>query len=220
MPKGVSPLLLYFIYPYMLSTVYGGKAESEFSFIHPASRKKSVVIIKNNPPDMLEKFKNLIKTVLFPVLPMGRIKSMPEIIVDGKTYQFDLGRLGTACPAALRSFSQQHIFNEKKGAAWEACCPDHLKNITFGSPEGSLKEGFACRWGISIGIKSLSTCENGRDCSAGSIDEIAAKLGVPCPTLLTWLTGITLPFPTVESLHFTANPHTPLYFSVPTLRVE
>ena len=113
-PKGVSPLLLYFIYPYMLSTVYGGKAESEFSFIHPASRKKSVVIIKNNPPDMLEKFKNLIKTVLFPVLPMGRIKSMPEIIVDGKTYQFDLGRLGTACPAALRSFSQQHIFLMKR----------------------------------------------------------------------------------------------------------
>lgn len=208
LPKGLQPSLYYALYPYLLATAYGGNINPDQAFGNPVSKTRDPVFIRRKPLHLTEQSKNIVKTLLSPVIPLGRIKTLPEIETIDGTYPFDLGGEGTTCPAAIRSFFPFWAYSQLKNEdnatneAWKITCPDHLKNLTFGTgnPDESFFESI-CYFGDKAKIKTTSPCtscscdaSDGQDSQSlpESLDEIMKKLGFPCPTLLNVMYGYYL----------------------------
>ncbi len=198
-PEGLKPSLQYILYPYLLATTYGGKLPEDQTYQHPLLTNEKLTDIKEKSPALLEQIKNFIKTCLLPVMPMGRAKSAPEIKIGKNIYPFDLGQGGTLCPASFRSFfpflARKRLKDEKENisSSWEVCCPDHLKNLTFGSGKGDTDfYDSICFWGKSAEIKALSPCKSQINTASHSLDDIAKQLEIPCPTLLNVAYGYYL----------------------------
>lgn len=208
LPNGLQPSLYYALYPYLLATAYGGNINPDQAFGNPVSKTREPVFIRRKPLHLSEQSKNIVKTLLSPILPLGRIKVLPEIETTDGTYPFDLGGEGTTCPAAIRSFFPFWAYNQLKNGnnatneAWKISCPDHLKNLTFGT--GSPGDAFfesVCYFGDKAKIKTVSpcvscTCQAANDQesqgSPKSLNDIMEKLGFPCPTLLNVMYGYYL----------------------------
>lgn len=200
LPEGLSPSLYYVLYPYLLATTYGGNIPKDQAFINPILKNaKSALIKKRNLPYLPERVKNFAKTLLSPIMPLARVKTLPVIDTQEGTYLFDLGYEGTMCPAAFRSvfpyLVYNHLQNKKntKDSSWEICCPDHIKNLTYGN--GGIDDTFfeyICYWGKAARIESKSECKVDKNVCLRSLDEIMNVLGFPCPALLNVMYGYYL----------------------------
>jgi uncharacterized protein len=205
LPKGLSPSLYYYMYPYLLSTAYGGKIASEQGFKNPLNdtsivAKEKAFIIKN-PPPIIEQGKNVIKDILSPFRKYGKILNGPKIVTEEGTFPFDLGYDRTSCPAAFRSqfpTLARHAIADKQNntkTPWKAGCPDHIKNLVFGDTQGDenlqLDDSDAiCYWGEDAKIESVSGCFKGSQHEVPiTLDEIMKKLDFPCPMFLNTLYG-------------------------------
>lgn len=189
LPGGLSPVIHYLLYPYLLSTAYGGRVDREQKFRHPAAEDVKFSIIRKKP-GIVEWCKNVIKTMLAPVMPMGRVKAQPWIRIGEKEYPFNLGSGGTACPAAFRSFFP--IMAERTGGSGktvDVCCPDHLKNLVFGSGGEMDEPELICRWGEDARFSTVTPCARINAGADGSLDDIAGRIGCPCATLLNIALG-------------------------------
>lgn len=212
LPGGLSPSLYYILYPYLLAISYGGKLFASQEYRNPVSGdgpETESVLIRRKPPHLIERAKNIVKTILSPFLPLGRIKTAPEIETAHGVFPFDLGYDGSLCPAAFRSFFPFKVFNHflnknnPEDLAWEACCPDHLKNHSFSNVEASRQpeESFyesICFWGEHSRIESVSACSSCPSCETKEnppvtrLEDISKTLGVACPALLNVMYGYYL----------------------------
>lgn len=199
LPDGLQPSLYYVLYPYLLATVYGGNIPSKQAFTNPITEDPKPVYIRRKLPHVTERAKNVVKTLLSPIKPMGRAKILPEIETSDGAYLFDLGYEGTMCPAAFRSLFPFWAYNHLKNNgntnefSLKICCPDHIKNLTYtkGIPDDTFFESI-CYWGKNAKIENKSKCSAGKTVSAGSLDEIMNVLGFPCPALLNVMYGYYL----------------------------
>ena len=202
-PKGLSPSLYYFLYPYLLAMTYGGKFPLNSAYSNPVAEEGEPVTIQWNAPPIFEKIKNLVKTILSPFVPLGRIKMAPEINTSQGVFPFDLGKDGSLCPASFRSFFpyqvHHHLKDKQNGTQtpWKVCCPDHLKHHTFGEKQGlpSEEDSFyesICNWGSHVQIKNKGSCNIGLNNNTQTLDSILAPLGFPCASLLNVMYGYYL----------------------------
>lgn len=199
LPEGLSPSLYYFLYPYLLTIAYGGKIPLEQTFKNPVLKNSKPVYLNRELPHIIERAKNIAKTMLSPIKPMGRAKTLPVIVtVDGQ-YPFDLGYEGTMCPAAFRSVFPYLVYNhlkrkkDAKDSSWMICCPDHIKNLNYG--KGDTDNVFfesICYWGSKARIENKSTCNMNKEASLSTLDEIMKALAFPCSALLNVMYGYYL----------------------------
>jgi uncharacterized protein len=207
LPKGLSPSLAYYMYPYLLSTAYGGDICSDQGFKNPLTDTSSgggKVFIKKSSPPIIEQGKNVIKDILSPLRKYGKILNCPKIETEKGTFPFDLGYDRTSCPAAFRSqfptMVRHTLFDKQNGkeTPWKAGCPDHIKNLVFGDDLGEenkqLDDSFfdsICYWGEDAQIETVSGCfkEARRHEAPGTLDDIMKKLNFPCPMLLNTMYG-------------------------------
>ena len=206
LPKGLSPSLYYYMYPYLLSTAYGGKIRSDQGFKNPlndSSGGREKALIRKSRPPIIEQGKNIIKDILSPLRKYGKILNCPKIETEDGIFPFDLGYDKTSCPAAFRSQFPtlvQHTLSDKrngKETPWEAGCPDHIKNLVFGDKlsdgKQSINDSFfdaICYWGEDAKIEPVSGCfKEAHDEAPRTLDEIMKKLNFPCPMLLNTMYG-------------------------------
>ncbi|MBF0364304.1 MAG: SDR family NAD(P)-dependent oxidoreductase [Oligoflexia bacterium] len=140
-PTGMDKNIFFLLYPYLLASAYGGKLPTNKFKL----RDQEVEIVTSDI-SLLEKMKNLIKTILSSWLPMGRISRLPRIIYQGKSYLFNLEDRKTICPAAFRSCYPSLLFDQ----ADVAVCPDHLKNHIFSNERGLSSEQRVCNLGSEL----------------------------------------------------------------------
>lgn len=199
LPEGLQPFLYYVLYPYLLTVAYGGDIPIDQGFRNLATKDAKPVFISRKSLYLSDYAKNFVKTLLSPVLPMGRIKTIPQIETGDEIYPFDLGKEGTLCPAAFRSFFPFLVHNnlqnkkETTKCTWKVCCPDHLKNLVYGegNPDDTFFESI-CFWGRTGRIETKSLCKANSNISSGSLDEIMEKLRFPCSTLFNVMYGYYL----------------------------
>ena len=214
LPEGLQPSLYYVLYPYLFAIAYGGDAiDQEFRIPSSQGQDSSrPIFIRRAAPPRRERIKNFVKTLLSPVLVVTRIKTQPYIEIDNKVYLFDLGTEGTLCPAAFRSLFPSLAYNHLKNkinaskSSWKICCPDHIKNLIFGSgePDDTFFESI-CYWGKTARIEAKSPCRLHINSSSNSLEDITRALHFPCPALLNVLYGYYLTLVKGGELGFYVN---------------
>lgn len=207
-PAGLDPLWLYILYPYLLATVYKGKLKGALRFRYPYPGNDVQAYIERTPASLEEKTKNVIKTGLAWIRPLGRLGYNADIVIGQQRYPFDLGSQGTVCPAAFRSLfpfavaagGDQKNTPEK---TWKACCPDHLKCHTFGSEHSDDNGLEVCEWGKNALIEPLQPCQTGAASNGSeSLEEYSQAIGIPCPVLLNVIFAYYLTLATGGELAF------------------
>lgn len=213
LPQGLQPSFFYVLYPYLLAITYGGNIPAGQEFRCPGAtvqdNSRPVFTIRRKPLDRRERVKNFVKTLLAPARPMGRTYFMPEIETKGGSYPFDLGSKGTLCPAAFRSFfpylALSYLKRKSGGveSGWKICCPDHLKNLLYGSGKiDQVDFQSICFFGNSARIQMKSPCRSNMNVSISSLEDIAKILNFPCPSLLNVVYGYYLTLATGGELAF------------------
>ncbi|MBF0134702.1 MAG: SDR family oxidoreductase [Magnetococcales bacterium] len=230
---GLDPLLFYTLYPYLLATVYTRTSPSRQRFRHPWLPNAGWIPMVHRPVGAVAAVKNVIKTLLVPVRPLGRSWHGVELRVAGHPYAFDLGEGGTVCPAAFRAFFPVQLRSQleaKDGGTWSGCCPDHLKNLTFAAGNNTLASvplpgaDPVCHWGAQAVLKAGNPChrqpvpeKDGRG-STMTLEELATQLGVPCPTLLQTALGYYLTLSMGGELAFYSTTFDAAMFQCPSVR--
>ncbi len=192
LPADSDPVIQYLLYPYLLATVYGADSGKINCFKDPRDTTRGLIKIERSGLNLTEKIKNLVKTIISPIIPMGRVSCNAHVRGARSSTPFDLGSGGTLCPAAFRSFfplsAIQSFERTQKGASdisWRASCPDHIKNCVFGDTEDNAEiNNNICFRGNTARIKTVNNCKYGTIGQASSIEEISDTLGCNCPTLL------------------------------------
>ena len=229
-PRGASPSLLYFLYPYLLASSYGGVIPEDRRYRHPETRPGAhgvglPVTIERGRPHLRDRLLNLVKTILVPVKPIGRIRCQPAVVTGGGAFPFDLGSEGTLCPAAWRSalpFLAREAYRaarDEVDPAWRVVCPDHVKNVVCGAGEpDDVFYDSICTWGDGTEVAVKAPCSRGVNPEADSLDAISALLSFPCPSLLNVAYGYYLTLCTGGELGFSARSLKAAVFQCPNPR--